>query len=301
MRDELWVSVVMAGILSLSSLARADAQTGAQRAAGAVNVVPIGPANATLNEEFSRLLSLRELSGGRVLLTDGKEKRVIVADFAANSVRLIGRAGDGPDEYRQVGRLWDIGGDSTFMSVPYASRWLVLHQDSIVHTFTGQLPIILKVGATVVRGADSQGNVLTIAWMVRTSDKYRTMPDSFTYVRTNRTSLKVDTVLKVVNSDKDIVIVPRAAVGTATPSPDKRQYSLALEARDQLAVFKDGTVAVLRGNPYRIDWCLQPGKPCAMGAPLAREVRSWRVADKSAYLKAMNALSAWPPTENIDQ
>ena len=42
-----------------------------------VRVVPLGSPNATLTEEFARLLAVRELAGGRVLLTDDKDKRLV--------------------------------------------------------------------------------------------------------------------------------------------------------------------------------------------------------------------------------
>ena len=281
---------LMVWMVSLPSPARAQA---------ARAVVPIGPPNATLKEEFTRLLSVRELASGRVLLTDDQDSRIIAADFRTDAVRTLGRAGDGPGEYRTVGRLWDIGGDSTFMSVPYRSRWILLHRDSIVSTLTGQVPIVLKAGGGVVRGADARGAVLTLAPTVYVPGTRYTAPDSFTYVRINRATLKLDSVLKVANTDKDIKVYPRST--GAPPPPDKRMYSISLKARDQIAVFPDGVVAILRGNPYRVDWCLAPGKPCTIGALQERESRAWGDADKSAYLKAMNALAAWPPTTNVDQ
>ena len=263
-------------------------------------IVPLAAVNATLKEEFTRLLSARELGNGRVLLTDEKDGRLVVADFQNGLVRSLGRAGEGPGEFRAVGRLWDVGGDSTFMSVPYARRWLLLHRDSVVSTFTGQLPVILKVGSSIIRGADARGNVLTIPPMVRTPGKPIIMPDSLAYVRTNRASLQTDTVFKTINSDKDIIVSAARATG-APPPPEKRLYHVSLKARDQIAMFPDGVVAVLRGNPFRVDWCLVPEKPCNVGALLQREATAWSAADKRAYLKSMNALAAWPPTDDVNQ
>jgi len=235
------------------------------------------------------------------VLTEDKDNRIAVADFNTGAVRTLGRAGDGPGEYRAVGRLWDVGGDSTFMSVPYRRRWLLLHRDSIVRTYTGQLPVILAIGSEIVRGADARGNVLTIAPMVRTPGKPFSMPDSFVYIRSNRASLKADTVLKTVNSDKNMSVEGGARAAGPGPPPEKRIYHVSLKARDQLAMFTDGVVAVLRGNPFRVDWCVAPGKPCTIGPLQENDSRAWTDADKGAYLKVMNGLGAWPPTENVDQ
>lgn len=291
------VSVTVALLLSISAM-RSTASHSQSRTE--VRVTALGAANASLNEEFSRLISVRELASGKVLLTDDKDIRIAVADFKTGVTRTLGRSGDGPTEYRAIGRLWDIGGDSTFMSVPYAARWLVLHRDSIVRTYTGQLPVILRVGSTIIRGADAKGNVIAIARFVREKDKPFVMPDSLRYIRTHRTSLKIDTVFSTKNADRIMKGSPMAAGGAPVP-PDKQIYSVLLEARDQVAMFPDGAIAVVRGSPFRVDWCLAGTTKCAAGPTLGGAERNWSNADTRAYLKSMNALAAWPPTMNVDQ
>jgi len=177
-RKALGVLIVVTGLLSLARIARAVAQGRGPQPVSPSTVVPIGPATAIIDEEFARLIAVRELSNGRAILTDSKDKRLIAVDLVSKTARTPGRAGEGPQEYREVGRLWDVGTDSTFMSVPYARRWLVLHRDRIVSTFTGQLPIILKVGSSIIRGADAHGNVLGLAPFVRVSDQPFVMSDS---------------------------------------------------------------------------------------------------------------------------
>lgn len=291
------VSRVIALVLTLSAPRLADAQG---KSDAAIRVTPLGASVGSLNEEFSRLISVRELSSGKVLLTDDKDIRIAVGDFKTGNVRTLGRSGDGPTEYRAIGRLWDIGGDSTFMSVPYAARWLVLHRDSIVGTYTGQLPVILKVGPTIIRGADAKGNVIGIARALRQKDKPYVMPDSFRYVRTHRTSLRSDTVFSEANAFRSMKSSPMAAGGKPVP-PDEQMYSIELAARDQVAMFPDGAIAVLRGSPFRVDWCMSGAKQCTSGPALERTDRNWSDADTRAYLKSMNALAAWPPTNNVDQ
>jgi len=248
-RKALGVLIVVTGLLSLARIARAVAQGRGPQPVSPSTVVPIGPATAIIDEEFARLIAVRELSNGRAILTDSKDKRLIAVDLVSKTARTPGRAGEGPQEYREVGRLWDVGTDSTFMSVPYARRWLVLHRDRIVSTFTGQLPIILKVGSSIIRGADAHGNVLGLAPFVRVADQPFVMSDSFTFVRTNRTSLKVDTVFRTINSDKDNVVRAAASRGSAAPPLEQRRYSISLKARDQTAMCPDGEIAVLRGGP----------------------------------------------------
>ena len=62
--------------------------------------IALRASDGRLAEEFSRLVSIRELSDGRVLLSDNRDNRVAVADFRANRVAAVGRVGSGPAEFR---------------------------------------------------------------------------------------------------------------------------------------------------------------------------------------------------------
>ena len=44
-------------------------------------------------------MSFRELSDGRVLVTDFNDQRIAVADFARNTSKNVGSRGDGPGEF----------------------------------------------------------------------------------------------------------------------------------------------------------------------------------------------------------
>jgi hypothetical protein len=63
------------------------------------------PANATLNEEFTTIGSVRKLSDGRVLITDPRDGRVVVVDLKTGTVQQVGRKGQGPNEYGNAGSL----------------------------------------------------------------------------------------------------------------------------------------------------------------------------------------------------
>lgn len=49
--------------------------------------IPLSTPNANLSEGFTAITSVRELQDGRVLLTDPRERRIVVADFEANTTR----------------------------------------------------------------------------------------------------------------------------------------------------------------------------------------------------------------------
>lgn len=265
----------------------------------ALKPTPLGPATASAAEEFQHIISVRELSSGRVLVSDNRDKRIVSVDFRTNSSRELGRAGDGPGEFRTVGRLWDIGSDSTLMAVPYMSRLIILHRDSIVSTVTGQQGIVLALGGTLLKGADARGNVLKISYGSAPAREALKL-DSFFVERINRKDLKKDVVTRIANTDKNIVPVAGRPTGGGVPA-GKQVYNISLTSREQIAMFPDGSIAMLRGNPYRVDWCMTASATCANGANQLFAARRWVDADKKAYLTQQNASGAWPPTKDINE
>jgi hypothetical protein len=139
-------------ILALAALAFAATADLAQ--------AQLPPPNATLSETFTYLSSIRELSDGRIILTDARELRIVVADFATQQVRQIGRIGQGPGEYSRPMPVHPLGGDSS-VSVGFDSRWLLFDRDSIVATLTVSDPVVAGVARCVPYGFDDRGRLLT--------------------------------------------------------------------------------------------------------------------------------------------
>jgi hypothetical protein len=69
----------------------------------------LAPATTSLREEFSNLAWVRELKDGRVIITDSRDERIVVADLRAGSVQQIGRKGRGPNEYPRALPVWSVG------------------------------------------------------------------------------------------------------------------------------------------------------------------------------------------------
>jgi hypothetical protein len=82
------------------------------------NRLSLRPPALQFAEEFTAITSVREIAGGRVLVIDERDNRIVVADFVKNTATRIGRVGSGPNEDRRVGRLWPLDGDSTVMVDP---------------------------------------------------------------------------------------------------------------------------------------------------------------------------------------
>ncbi len=257
-------------------------------------VVPLLPPDATLNEELARVLSVRELPDGRVLITDDKENRLVIGDFRKNVAATVGHAGNGPGEYTTVGRLWPIGGDTTFMSEPYQSRWHTVVGDKILKT-QSDVPALRALPTQIPLGANARREVFGRV-ASRNSKDQRSRGDSAAVVRIAWSGAPNDTVGYLAPEKMDVSSEPVAAGGGGPPS-GKRIFRISVRATDQLVVFPDGPFAIVRGDPYRVDWCTGP-KKCVNGPVLNGAQPSMSPKDREAYRIAFIRAARTSATED---
>ena len=122
--------------------------------------ITVGPANATLTDDFVALFSLRELADGRVLLTDGRAQEIYVADFSSGRATPVTRKGKGPLEFSFAGALHASAADSTIMNDLSNRRWLLFAGGKAVGTLPPDHPAVKN--ASTISGADRRGRVLAM-------------------------------------------------------------------------------------------------------------------------------------------
>ena len=251
------------------------------------------PATAELSEEFTFIGSVRELSDGRVLITDPREVRVVVASLKTGAVQLIGRKGQGPNEYSGAGTLLPLGSDSSLLVDGLSRRWLLFAGAAIVATLPPDTRII-KALKTFARGADERGNV----WANNSPREFNQETakpgvttfgsvDSDFVVRGNRGSGKVDTVTKVR------VAVSRQTI-TANAEGKFQSVSVVrppLAVGEEAALFLDGWFAIARLDPYRIDWISPDGRVSKGSAIPVTPIKATK-AEKDAYFARQQAARA---------
>lgn len=264
----------------------------------------LGPPHAILDEEFTVIAAVRELADGRILVTDENDRRVVVADFSTGETGQIGRQGSGPGEYRQIGRIWPLAGDSSILKEPFSPRWLLLNAAQVVATVGPGDASVRTVGTSRIMGADGQGHVVWVQF-ARDAAGRAAVNDSLLVVRLDRGTQRVDTIGRVQSetgwSAEAGVSENATAVAAATGgAPRRPTYVIALAAPDQVAVFPDGWVAIVRARPYRVDWC-PPDSPCRTGQALGAATLRMSDREKRAYLAVAAATHSWPPTTNLEE
>ena len=253
-------------------------------------------ANAQLSEAFSSIGSVRELTDGRVLITDSREGRIVVAHFRTGAVEQVGRRGQGPNEYGTVGTLLPLTGDSSLMVDVMNRRWLLFSGSSIVATLSPDTPIIRAV-KTFAKGADGLGHVwvsVSPREFVQETAKAGSIDfgpaDSDFVVRGHRATGTLDTVAKV-----RVAVSRRTVTASAYGKFHGVTWSRApLSAAESVALFADGWFAVARVEPYRVDWIAPDGR-VSRGRPIPVTPIRVTAAEKEAYF-ARVAASRTPGT-----
>lgn len=226
-------------------------------------------AEATLAHDFSLIRGVRELSDGRVLVSDQTEKKLMVVDFRGGSVRVLGREGSGPQEYRLPGRLVALPGDTTLMLDPGNSRIAVIAPSgTIVRNIPSQRPgTVYSIDPT---GSDAQGRLYfeVPGW----TQQPRLPGDSVVVVRWTPRTDRIDTLARI----RSISYLQ------SRQTPGLPYVIFAPE--DVWQVASNGDVALVRSNDYRVEWRRANGTmvrgPATPYQPLAVSA-----ADKHEYVR----------------
>jgi hypothetical protein len=245
------------------------------------------PASATIDAEFSGIISARELADGRVLVADVGERRVFLADFAKQAATAVGRVGQGPGEYQSPGTLYSLGHDSTLMVEQRFGRWHIFAGAELATTLPADDRIVTAF-QRAVSGADGRGTLVRLVGAgLGGKDIPKTGPESMVILRALRASGRVDTIGMAKAAPTRINAQTNARgeitqIAIVTPP---------FAAGDAVSLFEDGWLAIVRVQPYRVDWRAPDGR-VTNGTPLPW--RSPRVTDREleAFFRARARPSA---------
>jgi hypothetical protein len=256
-------------------------------------VLTLRPPTAVLDHGFSRVESVRELSDGRVLVTDVGDDVLAIVDLVAGTVRPLASRGAGPGEYRDLGRLIALRGDSTLMGDASNRRALILVRDAVAVTLAADDPLLATLGTDLV-GADTADRVFGLRALPPANLAATPRRDPVALLSYSRRSGAVDTIVVLRGME-----MHTRAVGT--PPTQRFMTSTAImSSPEQAAVFAGGEVAVALQDPYRVDW-YATDEGVRRGSPIERTAPPLDEAEKLAWKRRQEEWSGRPLTFALDR
>jgi hypothetical protein len=259
----------------------------------------------TFHEAFGFLQSVRELSDGRVMVADPLGGMLVILDLATGAMEPVGREGGGPGEWRQPDAVYPLPGDSTLLVDLGNARLSILDPDGAYvdsHPMTvttpgdgpgagpgarpgaGATPRPGLGGFQVLhpRATDGSGRIYYQArsGMMGPGARPGAPPDSLEVRRWDR-------------GDDDPVrlagLRPPAVATTSTGGAGNvmvRAQPIPLAPQDDWAVAPDGHIALVRADPYRVEW-LQPDGRLVQGPVVQYRPVPVRTPEKERWLEGL--------------
>lgn len=257
----------------------------------------LGAVQARSAESFGPLVSLRHLSNGSVLVNDQLNRRVVMLDPALGSLKVVADSTPATaNAYsgRSAG-LIAYRGDSSLFVDPQSLTMLVIDPAGNVGR-TMALPRsqdAMMLGNSVFGGAtwDGKGLVYRTVNFQRMMRGMRPgggmqapeMPDSTPIVRVDLATRVVDTLgqIRIPQMKFDVQRDDNNRVSvTSIANP--------LPTVDDWAVLADGSIAIVRGSDYRVDF-VRPDGTREAGAKIPFEWRRLSDEDKVALIDSVKA------------
>ena len=230
-----------------------------------VQAIPIrllGAPEAVSSSTVSGVTGVRELSDGRVLVNDAGNRRVIVYDKALSNFTVVADSSSATHNLygKRATMIIPYTGDTTLLIDVGARAFLVMSPaGKVTRVMSPPRPNDLAMmGADNGRpGFDGNGNIIYRATLFPSfkapvagkAYEAPSMPDSSPILRGDFNKRSADTIAWV-RIPKMRITVTSIAGGGVTLSPVVNP----LANIDDWTMLPDGTVAVLRGQDYHLEW-----------------------------------------------
>jgi hypothetical protein len=239
-------------------------------------------------EPFSCVSGLRELSDGRIIVADQREKLIQIINLRTGAVTKVGREGQGPGEWGVPAGLFAAKGDTTLLWDQGNRRFLTINPDGTTgKSFAATITAGSMTMITVPRGVDRQGGVY-IAGSTFTQAPGGGPPvaaDSAAILRLDPPTGKIDTL--------GFLRIPRADIETQNRGEARMVMIMApnpMLPQATWTVTADGRVAIIHPEPYHLEW-LTPSKTKTVGPTIRYQKLPVTQADKDAPSPPNNCLT----------
>jgi hypothetical protein len=239
-----------------------------------VPIVDLPAATVRSSVDFGGPIGVREVAGGKVMINDGRRRQIKLFDSTLSSFALVSDSTPGTSIYYGPYGMQLIpyfGDSSVFGDFPSQTILVLNARGEVAKTFAPP-PDPSAMGSLLGQrqaGIDSKGRLIYASQagtMVakgydpvtgRTTARAVSPPDSAPIVRADLDSRRIDTLDRI----------NRARLGghvTVVQRPDGKgdifkAILSPLRNPDEWAVLSDGTVGIVRGHDYHVDWIFPDG------------------------------------------
>lgn len=207
----------------------------------------LGKPEVESRQSFTTITGVRELSDGRVIVSDSREKTLQVVDLVRGTSAPIGRTGAGPGEWNTPSQLFALGRDTTVMPDFANARYFTVNPDAKPGAGF-RLPENGALMSGALLGADATGRLIFVAPR-RAASAAENSSGEADVLRFNRATGRIDSlaVLALPKGERSgAAMIGGGMIRTFTNLP--------FASQDVAAAALDGRVAIVRANPYHVEW-----------------------------------------------
>jgi hypothetical protein len=265
-----------------------------------------------IEDPFSLVMGIAELKPGQVVVVDGMETTVTHVDFATGAKRVLGRKGNGPGEYNNPVGVIRLPGDTILvLDAPGGGGGAAIRAVKFLPNFnpgtTSNMMLMNTADTTIVQGTmfvDRAGKLYSTSVKLLMGPTGPTPADSMIIVRFDLEANPGFTRLGAIKTPQTGSQERRLEGSTIVVRVPFAGLALA----DAWTLLPDGTIAIIRGKGYTIEFLGRDGKTTP---PVAIPYERIRVteADKKAELdwqrEQLNSVMAvikktMPPNLTLD-
>lgn len=239
--------------------------------------------------EFSRVVSVAELANGQVAVFDARERNVFRLNFVDGSVAPIAKSGSGPFEVANPWRLMPLGGDSIGILDIQNMRVLVVRPNGEPEAFVPMAEFFGSEGSRRVVGAHLHPASRSVT--------YSDLDEQGRQIVVNKSpSGGWQVLLGSPGSVSQPLQVSRSAggtvVGRALGTSSTPMNLLAVPSEIWTASL-DGWVALISGDPYRVD-LMSPDGRRVVGTPVPVPSKQLTQATKDSLVAEFHRTNTFP-------